>query len=77
MEHLDIQKEMSKMAKDLGMSNEDFDNLMCRALSTLSADSMQKRHEEISSEIKSIRNSIEDKFKKGARRTNGSLKFPI
>lgn len=77
MEKLDIQKEMSKMAKDLGMSNEDFDSLMCRALSTLSADTMNEKHEEIFSEIKSIRKSVEDKFKKGARRTNGSLKFPI
>jgi len=77
MEHLDIQKEMSKMAKELGMSNEDFDSLMCRALATLSVDNMQKKHEEVSSGIKSIQQSIEEKFKKGARRTNGSLKFPI
>lgn len=77
MDKQDIQSEMSKMAKEIEMSPEEFDNLMCRALSVVSVDNMQKKQEEVTSAITSVRKSIEDKFKKGAMRTNGALKFPL
>lgn len=77
MNNQELRQEMQKMAESMGLSNEEFDALMCKALADIDLDELHAQRRAASASIGAIRDSIGQKLVSGARRTHGSLKFPV
>ena len=77
MNNPELLQEMRKMAESMGLSNEEFDTLICKALADIDLDELHAQRKAASASIGAIRDSIGQKLVSGARRTHGALKFPV